>query len=154
MLRANGKFKGLFFAVWACICSGHIAAEQDISVRSGTYEVFYSAFNTSFLSPEVAAAVGVVRAKDRGLINISIIQHLPDKTTQPVAASRIEGTTFDLIHRNKLVFSEVVEPGARYYLAPFKIQNNDEFIKIDVSVVPEHTDTPIDLSFKRQFFHN
>ena len=34
-------------------------AQESSSVRKGNYEIFYSAFNTSFLQPETAVAVGV-----------------------------------------------------------------------------------------------
>ena len=136
------------------LCCPIIAvAQDDISVRSGPYEVFYSAFNTSFLSPEVATATGVVRAKDRVLVNISIRRD-KGNTTEAVSAHKIEGSSFDLIHRKTLDFEEVVEPGAIYYLAEFKLNNDNEMVVLDIEVTPNEGDTPIDVSFKRNFFLN
>lgn len=155
MLHANKIFRSSIFALLtALLLMQSAVAQDDISVRQGDIEVFYNAFNTSFLSPEVASAVNVVRAKNRGLINISLIKHLANGKTQAMKATSIAGTSYNLVHREKLVFQEVVEPGARYYLAPFKINNDDELILIDISVVPEGSTESIKVAIKRNFFFN
>ncbi len=128
--------------------------QDDISIRKGNYEVFFSTFNTSFLSPETAKAVGVVRAKDLGMLNISIREHFADGQTQSLKAKDIRGAAFDLIHKNSLVFNEVIEPGAVYYLAKFKISNDDEIIVIKVTVVPVGSEQEIDIEFNRRFYLN
>ena len=144
-ILANSFLHGMF--------SVSAIAQQDISVRSGDYEIFYSAFNTSFLSPEVASAISVPRAKNRGLVNISIIWHDPQSgSAEPVAATTIDGSSFNLIHRQTLDFKEVVEPGARYYLAPFKISNDNELISIDVEVLPAGAKDSVKVHFQRRFF--
>ncbi len=129
-------------------------AQESSSVRKGNYEIFYSAFNTSFLQPETAVAVGVKRAKDIGLINLSIREHLPDGTTQARKAKIISGTTFNLLHKNTLQWQEVVEPGAVYYLAKFKINNDNEMIVIKAAVTPEGEKNAIDIEFKNNFYRN
>jgi len=150
--RVYACISALLFAL--ALGSNAAMSQQDISVRQGDYEVFYSAFNTSFLSPEVAAAIDVVRARDRGLLNISIVKHDGDGKSAPVAASSIRGESFDLLHRRTLEFQEVVETGARYYLAPFKITNDNELIVFDVQVVPLGSEQAIALKIERRFFHN
>lgn len=141
----------LCLALGAMTAASH--AQPGISVVDGDFEVFYSAFNTSFLSPEVARAAGVVRGADRGLLNISIIDN---SSGQPksVPAGRIEGESFDLLHRRKLEFNEVVEPGARYYLAPFRISNDNEIIVFDIALQPEGSDKLIEFRIEKRFFHN
>ncbi|NNL57262.1 MAG: DUF4426 domain-containing protein [Pseudomonadales bacterium] len=149
-------FAGVSVLLFALLLgkSATTVAQGDISVRQGEFEVFYSAFNTSFLSPEVAAAIPVVRARNRGLLNISVVKHTVDGTQVPVAASNISGESFDLLHRRKLEFQEVIETGARYYLAPFKITNDNELIVFDVQVVPRGSEQAITLKIERRFFHN
>ena len=126
-------------------------------MRSGPYEIFYSAFNTSFLAPEVATATSVVRAKDRVMVNISVRRDIDDDTngkSEAISVHRIEGSSFNLIHRKQLAFEKVVEPGAIYYLAEFKLNNNNEMVVLDIEVTPAEGDTPIDVSFKRNFYLN
>lgn len=129
------------------------AAQDNISVRDGEFEVFYSAFNTSFLKPDVARAAGVVRAPDRGLLNISIVQHGEDGKVN-VPAAEISGESYNLLHRRKLEFKELIEPGAQYYLAPFKIANDNELIVFDIEVTPEGSERAINFQFRQRFFHN
>ena len=136
--------------LWPCT----LPAQENISVRDGSYEVFYSAFNTSFLSPEVASSLGIVRGDDRGLLNVSVIEHFPDGSSHPIAAKTISGSSYDLLHRRSLDFQEVVETDARYYLAPFKITNDNEMIIIQVDVTPVTSDQSIAIRLERRFFHN
>lgn len=144
----------IVFFTWVLQLPLAALAQDDISVIQGSYEVFYSAFNTSFISPEVASAAGIVRGKNKGLVNVSIVRYDNHGQRFPVKALSIEGESYDLIYRNTLVFKEIVEQGARYYLAPFKISSDNEFIKFDVAVEPEGAEKPVELSFKRRFFKN
>jgi hypothetical protein len=38
--------------------------------------VFYSAFNSSFIAPDIAVANNIVRGKDKGLVNIAVAKQL------------------------------------------------------------------------------
>ena len=136
--------------LWPCT----LPAQENISVREGSYEVFYSAFNTSFLTPKVASSLGIVRGDDRGLLNVSVLEHFPDGSSHPIAAKTISGSSYDLLHRRSLNFQEVVETDARYYLAPFKITNDNEMIIIQVDVTPVTSDKSIAIKLERRFFHN
>lgn len=151
MLR-DAKNSLLVLLLNASVALGTVFADElDISVKQGDYEVFYSAFNTSFLSPEVASAAGFVRARNRGLVNISIVRY-QDGERIPVEASTIAGQSYDLIYRENLDFKPIAEPGAQYYLAPFKIANDNEFIQFEITVVPEGLEKEIAIKFKRQFY--
>ena len=136
-------------------------AQEDISYREGNYEIFYSAFNTSFISPEVATAAGIERAKNRGMLNISIIEHLePDEaekgrgasTTRPAEVEYVAGEIFDLVHSKPIKFKEIVEPAARYHLGAFKIANDNEFKEFRIRVLPKGSKNPIEFRFKRNLF--
>ena len=153
----NKKHSGLsviFSAVIAMLFSCSVLAQDSTSVRKGNYEVYYSVFNSSFLQPETAVAVGVKRAKNVALINIAIIEHLDDGTTQASKAGMIKGTAFNLVHKNTLDFQEIVEPGAVYYLAKFKISNDNEKIVIKAAVKPENSKQVIDVEFEHHFYLN
>ena len=48
-----------------------LAAASRAEMRQfGSFEVHYSVFASSFLQPDIAAAYGIVRAKDLSLIHI------------------------------------------------------------------------------------
>ena len=137
----------LYFALY----SNPVFADLDISVKRGDYEIFYSAFNTSFISPEVASAAGITRGKNKGLVNISAVRYEGNERI-PVDLVSIEGFAWDLIYRNLLDFKPIIEPGAIYYLAPFKISNDNEFIQFSIQLQPEGLGETLDIQFKRNFF--
>jgi hypothetical protein len=41
----------------------------------GDIEVHYAVVNTLFLQPNVAARYGIVRATDRAIVNVSVVDH-------------------------------------------------------------------------------
>ena len=143
-----------FLALLAISCSSTVFAVGETSVKKGRYEVLYSVFNTTFLEPETAKAIGVKRAKNLALINISLREYLVDGTSIPVGAKKINATWFNLLHKNKMVFKEVKEPDAIYYLAKFKISNDNEKIIIEAYVTPEGSDAPIKVKFQHHFYLN
>lgn len=153
------KKLGLVLTLWTAALSAVLVmqqanAQEGSSLRSGQYELFYSAFNSSFLQPETAVAINVKRAKNIALINLSVREHLADGSTKEVKAAEVKATAFNLIHKNTLKFQEVVEPGAIYYLAKFKINNDNEMIVINASITPEGSDKAIEFEFKQQFYLN
>ncbi len=125
-------------------------AQENISQRFGSYEVFYSALNTNFLSTDVAKAYGVVRGDDKGLINIAVIKHNLDSTTKNVDA-KIKGSWSDLIYKQPLEFTRVQEQQAIYYIAPFDIQHkNDMYFSFEI--FPEGAGRTFDLNFKKRLY--
>ncbi|MCK5880294.1 MAG: DUF4426 domain-containing protein [Sinobacterium sp.] len=140
-----------FFAALLLSCSATMVYAQDeISERFGSYEVFYSAFNSSFLSPSVAKAYGFVRGKDKALMNIAVIKHNLDGTTKNVAAA-IKGEWSDLIHTVAFDFKRIQEEDAVYYLAPFDIQHKNDMY-FTVTVFPEGANRDFKLTFKKRLY--
>lgn len=89
--------------------------------RLGDVQVHYSVYNSSFLQPNIAQAVGVVRSKNQGVINI-----VPqDANGKPVDAI-VSGSAKNLLGQEiPLTFKRVVEEGAVYHLAQFTIDSHD-----------------------------
>ena len=66
------------FLIFFSLCSALMSyAQEGISLRDGRYEVFYTTFNSSFITPEVAKAYGFVRGANRALINVAVISFHP-----------------------------------------------------------------------------
>ena len=86
----------------------------------GDLDVHYSAFNSGFLQPEVAAAAGLSRGKKQGVVNIAVLQ-----AGQP-ATAMVSGEMRNLLGQiHDLRFKQVDEGGAIYYLAQFPIEQQE-----------------------------
>lgn len=97
----------------------HAHAEQKQML--GTYEGHYSLVPTTFLTADVAADYGIIRSRDRALLNVSVI----DPRTGPVSAD-VSGTVRDLLgSARSLAFEEVKEGPAVYYLATVRHDDED-----------------------------
>ena len=86
----------------------------------GDITVRYNTFTSSFLQPETAQAVGVVRSKNKGLINVSVF-----KGVTPVVA-QVTGTIKDLSGKSEvLTFKQITEKGVTNYLAPYSVPQQE-----------------------------
>lgn len=90
----------------------------------GNWEVHYIAFNTTFLSPEIASANGISRSPNNILVNISVL----DKATKTAQNVVITGTARNLLGNTKtLEFKEVEEGDAIYYLAQLPFSDEEHY---------------------------
>ncbi len=136
-------------ALLASASLGTAQAEQ--LERFGRYQVHYNAVNTSFLTPEVAAANGIQRSRVQALLNVSVREEQQNGTTRPVQAS-VEGRVGNLAGQSQpLTFRTVREDGAVYHLATFRIQE-DEPMRFDLSVRYDRNASPAKVSFIQRFY--
>ena len=80
--------KRILIGLLAALLTLPALAERKHSV--GEYDVHYSAFNSGFLQPDIAAAAGLTRSKTQGVVNVSVI-----KDGKPLSAT-VTGTVKDL----------------------------------------------------------
>jgi hypothetical protein len=128
----NAAIRNVILAGVIALYSGVTLADQVMNVDG--YEIHYSVFNTSFLTPEVAKVYGVVRAKDRALINVAVRKE--GNAANVGIKATVKGTVKDLIYRKPLEFFEVREDDAIYYLSEIKFRN-DERLFFDIVVQPD-----------------
>ena len=111
------------FLLTACLGASAMAADIIDSKRQkefGDITVHYNTFTSSFLQPDTAQAVGVVRSKNKGLINVTVI-----KGVTPVAA-QVTGTIKDLGGKSEiLTFKQINEKGGINYLAPYAVTQRE-----------------------------
>ena len=119
-------------------------AERKHSV--GEHDVHYSAFNSSFLQPDIAAAAGLVRSKTQGVVNVSVL-----KAGKPVAA-QVSGSVKNLLGQDyPLTFKQLKEGDeAIYYLAQFPFESR-EVLRFNLNLRPSGA-APIDFDFTQEFF--
>ena len=127
-----------------------LAEDGGRSLERGGYTIHYQVFHSTFLTPEVAAAYQVTRARNRSLVMVSVRRGAgADGIPQRALVS---GTQSDLIHTNKLQFRELEERGAIYYLAEFH-HGREETHRFNLQVQPGGGGQPrYPIEFSQQVF--
>lgn len=112
----------IVFLMFSLLVSGVAKSEQKRTL--GNWEVHYIAFNTTFLTPEIARINNIQRSPNNTLINISVL----DRRTKKAQEVEISGTARNLLgSTSKLTFKQVKEGDAIYYLAPFSIDDEEHY---------------------------
>ena len=120
-------------------------AAAENSAVFGDYRVFFHAISTDEVPPDVARAVGVVRARNRGMLNVSV-QRLEDSASVE-AEVRVDAA--NLTGQQKSITMRKVEQGdAIYYLGELSIKNRETII-FDISVTPVGSDDTFEVRTKR-----
>lgn len=135
------------FLISLCLALPVLAADAAKPERKevfGDVTVQYSAFTSSMLQPATAQATGLIRSKNQGVLNITVL-----KADKPSIAV-VSGTVKDLTGRSSpLSFKQIKEQDAIYYLAQFEIQQ-PETVTFDINV--ETGGVSHKLSFNQEVF--
>lgn len=111
------------FLITACLSVGAMAADVIKAERKevfGDITVHYNTFNSTFLTPDIAKAAELIRSKNQGVINVSVI-----KNGKPLIAD-VSGTVKDLTSKAvPLSFRQVTEQGAIYYIAQYPVDQQE-----------------------------
>ncbi|MEF1256260.1 MULTISPECIES: DUF4426 domain-containing protein [unclassified Vibrio] len=95
-------------------------------------EVHYSAFNSTFLTAQVARNYKLKRNAYSAILNISVLDN--SQAGKPAITAQITGTSKNLLGQTRqLNFREVQEGDAIYYLAEFPI-SQEEQLTFDLDV--------------------
>ena len=104
-----------------CLAAASASAEQFKTF--GAWRVHYIAFNASLLSPEVARRHGIVRGRNKGVVNISVVG-ASGHAERIGAEGAVSGRFLNLLNQSTaLEFREVEDAGTVYYLAAFDFEN-------------------------------
>lgn len=143
--------RSLIFCICLSIAGLGNAIEQKLYKQHGDYKIFYSAFGTAFIAPDIAVANNIVRGKDKGLVNIAVVQELG--TGLP---AQITGRVSNILQQTQnLEFVAIREQNTIYYLAPFEFDNED-FLTFKIRVLPQSTGPatvyPYDFKFQKKMY--
>lgn len=112
----------------------------------GPWDVHYIVFDTTFLTPEIAKANGIVRSKYNALVNISVL----DSASQVAQRVEVSGTARNRIGTTKtLTFKRVIDGDAIYYLAPLSFRHGENYT-FDISL--RQISETQSLTFKHEMF--
>lgn len=128
----------------ALLLAAPLQAEQKKML--GPYEAHYVVVQSTFFNEETAAKYGIVRGRDRALMNLSFL----DGSLRPVPVS-LDGVTRNLLSQETaLDFREVREGDAIYYLA--EVRHTDrETLRFRIQVTTPDGETRT-LEFQQQMF--
>lgn len=139
----------LWVAVLALAIPGLAQAQH--SQDFGDYVVYFNAFTTDTLPPQMAQSYDITRSKNRGLLNITVLKKVMDTPGNPVKAN-VKAQAVNLTGQLKeLSIREVSDGNAVYYLSEFPVSNR-ETLDFTVDVTPAGTDREFTVTFRRQFF--
>lgn len=131
---------------FALLISFSVSAEQKLETPN--YDIHYNAFNTMMVTPEVAQTYGFTRARNRALLNVSIL----DANTQQPLMAHVKGQRKNLVGQiYDLEFQQIVEQGAIYYIAELRF-SEAEMWRFDVQVQPDPHKPAIPLKFSQKFY--
>jgi hypothetical protein len=117
--------------------------------QHGDTKIFYSAFERSFLAPEIAVAYGFSRGKDKGLVNIAVV-----KTLGQGEPAKVSGRVFNIFQQSQLLeFVPIKEQNTIYYLAPFEFENED-LLTFKITVDSPASLAPYSFKFQKKMYHN
>lgn len=123
------------------------ATQQDF----GDYVVYYNAFTTDVLSPEVARSYDITRSKNRGMINISV-QHKVMGTTGESVEARVSGQASNLNGQLKNMDIRRIQDGsAIYHIAEFSVTDG-ETLDFNLQVEPADSQQTYQVKFRKQFY--
>ncbi|KQN44533.1 homoserine acetyltransferase [Pseudomonas sp. Leaf48] len=135
------------FLLTACLSATAMAADVIKGERQETFgdvTVHYNTFNSTYLTPDIAKAAELVRSKNQGVINVSLI-----KEGKPVMA-QVSGSVKDLTSQTvPLKFKQITEQGAIYYIAQFPV-NQQEVRTFEIKV--QNGDKINTINFNQELF--
>lgn len=121
---------------------------EDKSLEAGDYTIHYNAISTDEVPAEVAKSVGIVRARNRGMLSVSIIE----TATGEAVEGTVDVRAANLSGQLKNISMRKIEQGpAVYYLGEVSVANQETLI-FDIYVTPEGESTPAEIRYKRQFY--
>lgn len=149
----NHFLKILYLLLFSTTALAQIGQHKEIqtSQQFGDYTLHYNVFNSKKIPSEVAKIYNLNRAKDIVYLNISLTK------TENGAASLgmpavIKLKATNLMQQSKNIeLVEIKEAEATYYLAPFRI-NNEELWRFEAAVQVTPEQKPFTVKFERTLY--
>ena len=149
-------FAGFLLGLMSYAYAGQFEVEVD---KDNVYVIHYNALSTEILLPEVARRYGVVRSKNRAMLNVSVRKGGKDGLMQTQAVlAKVTAQAVNLNGQLKELEMRQVEEGdanskAIYYIAVFTVTDK-ETLNFTLKVDPENQGQEHEIKFRQQFFVN
>lgn len=135
--------------------AGPATAEENNARQFGEYTVHYNTLSTDMLPAEVASAYAITRSRNRGMLNITVVEDAEaGGPGTPIRARVTAATVHTLTNRYREVsMREITDGEAVYYIGTFPIRDEDRF-QFQVNVQPRDSEQSWQLRFDKQFYVN
>lgn len=141
------------------------AQERDPAVQRSTensrdfgdYVIHFNALGTDQLTPQIAQQYGIVRSRNRALLNVSILKKAEGSMGIPVTGS-VSASAINLAGQLKNITLREIkeggdEGGAVYYIGETTISDGETLI-FTVDATPINEASRFTVRFMQQFFVN
>jgi hypothetical protein len=145
------SFLGLLSGCGGADQSADIPAAEPAEATNadiGDYVVHFSAQSTDQLPTDIAQAYGIVRSKNRAMLNVTVLREADNTAVAAGIAVKAVNLTGQL---KEITMRRIDEQDAIYYIGEVGVANRETLI-FDISVTPEGASAAADVRFKRQFF--
>ena len=136
-------------AVAALIAATHALAEP--FTRAGAFTIYHNAVTADTLTPEVATALGILRSKSRGVLNVSVIKEQDGTTGTPVRALVDLAIVDAADQKTRVPMREIEAQGAVSYLAEFPVASGQELM-FELQVRPAGAAVTTTVRLSQEFF--
>ncbi len=146
----------LTYTFWLCFVSLMVASQTARAEQKedfGDFEIHYSAFVSTFLTPEVAAQYQLKRSKAIGVVNISVLRKNGDSLPTAVGSGMEGLLTNDVQQQRPLSFRRITEGKAIYYIAEFQFVQS-ELLTFNITAYPDGSSAPLKLRFTQHFYND
>ena len=117
----------------------------------GDYEIHYIAFSSELLQPETAQQYELERARNRAVLNISVLKTAASGANTAINAA-VRGSFTNLAQQKQtLDFKRVTEGKAIYDLASLRYTNR-EILRFDIEFQPDASQPVRKLTFNQQLY--
>lgn len=129
-----------------------LSAQSDQAREFNGYVVHYNTVTTDFLRPEIAQAHGIVRSRNRVLLNISIQAKTEGAAAGRAIHAKVSASATNLNGQLKTIAMREVRDGdAIYYLGEIPVADK-ETLDFTAKVTPEGETRTYTIEFRKQFF--
>jgi hypothetical protein len=142
-------FVGLIF--YLLVYSANVISGR--SQNFGDYTVYYNAFTSDTLQPNMAKAYQVTRSKNRGVLSLSVLKKSLSPLGTPVDAKIIVKATNLTGQLRKFKIRQIKDHGAVYYISEFHVADQ-EVLDFELELRLKDKTEPFIVKFRQQFFTN
>ena len=144
------SFRSLLWSVLLLVILHVPLAMGERADSYGVYAIHYNALTTDLIEPSVARAYGIIRSKNRALVNVAVLKKVMGTAGQPVTANvKVTATNLNSQLRN-IKMRELNESGAIYYIGEFPV-NHEETLSFVLDVTPAGETASHTTTFEQQF---
>ncbi len=137
------------FALASLLSFGaHAERSQDF----GDYVVHFNALPSGFIPPETARQYGIVRSKQRAILNVSVLKKNDLGTSSSAVEAEVDVFATNLTGQARSIdLRQVQEEAAIYQLGTFRVTNS-ETLDFVINVKPKGSKATYTVKFRQQFF--